>query len=55
MWCYGGSAVLCSETCGGKESGRDERAAEAEEVESYEEEFVEGAAGKEDGLMLVSI
>ncbi len=41
------------EACGREEGGGDEGAAEAEEVEGYEEEFVEGAEGEEDDLRSV--
>ena len=53
MRCYGGGAFVRCEACGGEEGGGDEGAAEAEEVEGYEEEFVEGADGEEDVLFFL--
>ena len=39
----------------GEEGGREGRRGEGEEVEGYEEEFVEGADGEEDVLCVVSV
>ena len=51
----GGGGLVCGEARGGEEGGGDEGAAEAEEVEGYEEEFVEGAEGEEDDLRVTRI